>query len=54
MGAVDVRVAWGWQPDPFGIYEERYISVDGEPTKLVRDHGTECYDPPPASPPPGD
>jgi len=38
---------WGWHPDPFGMHEERYVSVDGEATKLVRDHGAESYDPPP-------
>lgn len=37
----------GWQPDPFGIHEERYLSADGSPTKLVRDGGKESYDPPP-------
>ncbi len=40
-------LAWGWHPDPFGIHEERYISVDGEFTKLVRDAGHESYDPAP-------
>jgi len=40
-------VSWGWHPDPFGIHEERYVSVDGLPTKLVRDSGRESYDPPP-------
>jgi len=38
---------WGWHPDPFGVHEERYVSVDGEVTKLVRDGGAESYDPPP-------
>lgn len=38
--------AQGWYRDPFGIHEDRYFS-DGLPTKLVRDDGTESYDPPP-------
>jgi hypothetical protein len=42
-------LAWGWHADPYGIHEERYISVDGVPTKLVRDGGRESYDPPPES-----
>lgn len=37
----------GWQADPFGLHEERYFSA-GQPTKLVRDGGTETYDEPPA------
>ncbi len=40
-------VAWGWHHDAYGIHEERWISVDGEATKLVRDGGQESYDPPP-------
>jgi hypothetical protein len=40
-------VSWGWHPDPYKIHDERYISVDGVPTKLVRDSGSESYDPPP-------
>jgi hypothetical protein len=40
-------VAWGWHPDPFGIHQERWVSGDGVPTKLVRDGGEESYDPPP-------
>lgn len=43
-------LAWGWHPDPYGIHQERYISADGEPTKLVRDDGRESYDPPPGGP----
>ncbi|HLX87575.1 MAG TPA: hypothetical protein VKR22_03800 [Acidimicrobiales bacterium] len=43
-------LAWGWHPDPFGLHEERYISVDGEPTPLVRDAGRESYDGPPRIP----
>ena len=41
------RMPWGWNPDPYGIHQERYISVDGDATKLVRDDGQESYDPPP-------
>ena len=40
----------GWQQDPFGRHEQRYVS-QGRPTKLVRDGGVESYDPPPDSPP---
>jgi len=40
-------LAWGWHEDPCGIHEERWVSVDGAPTKLVRDGGHESYDPPP-------
>jgi hypothetical protein len=43
----DVRVVWGWRPDPYRIHQERYISGDGIPTKLVRDGTIESYDPPP-------
>jgi len=39
--------AWGWHPDPYAQHQERYVSVDGTPTKLVRDFGRESYDPPP-------
>ncbi|HUO48384.1 MAG TPA: hypothetical protein VMU09_06085 [Acidimicrobiales bacterium] len=46
---MDGTVAWGWHPDPYGVHEERYISVDGSPTKLVRDGRQESYDPPPAT-----
>ena len=38
----------GWQTDPFGMHEERYFSA-GQPTKLVRDGGTETYDEPPSA-----
>jgi len=38
---------WGWHPDPYRIHQERYVSVDGVATKLVRDDGEESYDPPP-------
>jgi hypothetical protein len=36
----------GWYRDPYGVHEDRYFS-QGFPTKLVRDHGVETYDPPP-------
>lgn len=42
------RVVQGWHSDPFGIHEARYFSADGQPTKLVRDRGTESYDEPPS------
>jgi hypothetical protein len=41
------RFRWGWCRDPYGLHEERYISGEGSPTKLVRDAGSESYDPPP-------
>jgi hypothetical protein len=43
----DHALAWGFHPDPYGIHQERYISVDGLATNLVRDGGIEKYDPPP-------
>ena len=49
----DAALVWGWHPDPFGMHEERYISADGVPTKLVRDAGKESYDPPPVAAAPG-
>jgi len=45
--SVDGALAWGWHTDPYRKHQERYISVDGTPTKLVRDAGQESYDPPP-------
>jgi hypothetical protein len=42
--------AQGWYHDPYRVHEDRYFS-DGHPTKLVRDSGVECYDPPPPGPP---
>ena len=42
--------AQGWFRDPYALHEDRYFS-DGHPTKLVRDGGVECYDPPPPGPP---
>ena len=41
--------AQGWYRDPYLVHEDRYFS-QGEPTKLVRDGGTECFDPPPPGP----
>jgi hypothetical protein len=38
--------AWGFHPAPYKIHEERYISGDDLPTKLVSDGGIESYDPP--------
>lgn len=43
----EAALVWGWNPDPYGKHQERYISVDGIPTKLVRDGRDESYDPPP-------
>jgi len=43
----DLGVVWGWRPDPYRLHQERYISGDGIPTKLVRDGRMESYDPPP-------
>jgi hypothetical protein len=45
--------AEGWYRDPFGIHEDRWMS-QGQPTKLVRDGGTESYDPPPDLPLPAE
>lgn len=42
------EVPTGWQPDPFGLHEMRFISSDGLPTKLVSDGDTRSYDNPPA------
>jgi hypothetical protein len=36
----------GWFLDPYGAHDHRWFSA-GSPTKLVRDHGIESYDPPP-------
>ena len=44
--------AEGWYQDPFGVHEQRWMSR-GQPTKLVRDGGSESYDPPPDLPLPG-
>jgi hypothetical protein len=45
---VSGKVVQGWQSDPFGLHEARYISAAGQPTKLVRDRGVESYDEPPS------
>ena len=45
--------AEGWYQDPFGVHEHRWMSR-GTSTKLVRDGGTESYDPPPDLPLPGE
>ncbi len=36
----------GWQRDPLGVHEYRYLSLDGKPTRLVSDGGKRGYDPP--------
>jgi hypothetical protein len=46
---VATNSAEGWYQDPFGVHEHRWMS-QGRPTKLVRDGGTESYDPPPDLP----
>ena len=46
---MEVLPAEGWYRDPFGVHEDRWMS-QGRPTKLVRDGGTESYDPPPDQP----
>lgn len=45
--------AEGWYRDPFAVHEDRWMS-EGRPTKLVRDGGTESYDPPPDRPLPAE
>jgi Protein of unknown function (DUF2510) len=37
----------GWRPDPYGVHEQRYFSLDGMPTRLVSDGGKTSSDPPP-------
>jgi Protein of unknown function (DUF2510) len=37
----------GWHPDPHGVHEQRYFSLDGRPTRLVSDGGRTSHDPPP-------
>jgi hypothetical protein len=46
-----VRLAEGWQPDPFGRHDQRWISA-GTPTDLVRDGRRERRDAPVEGPPP--
>jgi hypothetical protein len=41
----------GWQPDPWGIHEYRYFSVNGYATRLVRDGDQTSHDPPPTDSP---
>jgi hypothetical protein len=48
---VNVASPHGWQPDPFGLHEERSFTR-GEPTRLVRDSGIESYEMPPSTDPP--
>jgi hypothetical protein len=50
---VGINPAEGWYRDPFAIHEDRWMS-QGQPTKLVRDGGTESYDPPPDLPLPAE
>jgi hypothetical protein len=52
-GHVGTIPAEGWYRDPFAIHEDRWMS-QGQPTKLVRDGGTESYDPPPDLPLPAE
>jgi len=49
---VEAISAEGWYRDPYAIHEDRWMS-QGRPTRLVRDGGTESYDPPPDLPLPG-
>jgi hypothetical protein len=50
MGRVD-GAEQGWQPDPFGRHDERWMSA-GTATELVRDGSTEGHDPPIEDPSP--
>jgi hypothetical protein len=50
---VAAHQAEGWYRDPYAIHEDRWMS-EGQPTKLVRDGGTESYDPPPDLPLPAE
>jgi hypothetical protein len=34
----------GWHPDPYGLHEKRYFSLDGMPTRLVSDAGRRSHD----------
>jgi putative flippase GtrA len=40
----------GWLPDPLGIYQLRYHSLDGQPTRLVSNGGRAFHDPPLSAP----
>jgi uncharacterized protein DUF4190 len=44
------EIPTGWQPDPFGLHELRFFSMDGKPTKLVSDGDLRTYDDPPLVP----
>jgi hypothetical protein len=46
-----VRLAEGWQPDPFGRHDQRWMSA-GTATDLVRDGRREGHDAPEEGPPP--
>jgi hypothetical protein len=41
----------GWHPDPYGLHELRYFSMDGRPSRLVRDGDVQSSDPPPVDAP---
>jgi hypothetical protein len=41
----------GWHPDPYGLHELRYFSMDGKPSRLVRDGDVQSSDPPPVEAP---
>jgi hypothetical protein len=45
------EVLKGWHSDPFGIHELRYFTMDGRPSRLVRDGGVQSSDPPPENMP---
>jgi hypothetical protein len=36
----------GWRADPFGVHQERFFDLNGDPTHVVRDDGHESYEPP--------
>jgi Protein of unknown function (DUF2510) len=42
-------VLTGWQPDPYGVHEQRFFSDDGKPTRLVSDGGHKSHDLPPVA-----
>lgn len=46
------EVLSGWQPDPYGVHEQRFFSDDGKPTRLVSDGGYKTHDVPPVAPTP--
>ncbi len=49
LKADEMEEVRGWHPDPFGVHEQRYFSLDGKPTRLVSDGGRTSHDPPPQS-----